>query len=442
MTTESGTVAALTLEGHGIIAGEGRRVMVPGVLPGERITYSRRRRRRNYDEGSLVELVEEAPSRVRPRCPSFGICGGCSLQHLSAEGQLAEKQDALLQSLARLGGVSAERLLPPLSGSAWGYRRRARLAVRDVPKKGRVLVGFREQGRPYVADMNECHTLHPEIAALIPRLSELIGRLSIRARLPQVEATVADNAVALVFRVLSAPSSADLEHLRSFAMREELRLFLQPGGPDSLAALQGTADPDDLHYSLSAWNLELRFGPVDFIQVHAEINRMMIDQAMGLLEPGPTDRVLDLYCGIGNFTLPAARRAGEVLGLEGAGSAVRRAEANARMNGIANARFVEADLAGAGAEGAWTRERFDLALLDPPRSGAAPLLPALSCVGPRRIVYVSCHPGTLARDAGILVREHGYRLEAAGVMDMFPQTSHVESMALFTHDRNADGRRD
>jgi 23S rRNA (uracil1939-C5)-methyltransferase len=341
------------------------------------------------------------------------------------------KQTTLLQSLARIGEVQPASVLPPIRGAVWGYRRRARLAVRHVERKGRVLVGFREHEKPWVVDMLSCAVADPAISRLIEPLSGLIGALSIRARLPQVEATVADNATALVFRVLDAPTAADLEQLAEFAARHAVRIYLQPGNPDSVVPLHPEEPADELHYRLPAYDLALTFGPTDFIQVHGEVNRQMVDQAIRLLAPTAADRVLDLYCGIGNFTLPLARQAGEVLGLEGAGAMIRRGQHNAALAGLASVRFVEADLSGAGVEGAWTRERFDLVLLDPPRTGAVELLPALGKLAVRRIVYVSCHPGTLARDAGLLVREHGYRLISAGVMDMFPHTSHVESMALF-----------
>jgi 23S rRNA (uracil1939-C5)-methyltransferase len=428
---EYSEVAALTLEGSGVLAPGGKRVLVPGALAGEEVGFQRRRRRRNYDEGVLVEIRRPSPERVSPACQYFGRCGGCSLQHLAPDAQLALKQTTLLDSLARIGSVTPEDLLQPVRGAIWSYRRRARLAVRHVERKGRVLVGFREAEKPWVVDMLSCATVVPAIGSLIDPLSGLVGRLSIRARLPQVEATAAENATALVFRVLDPPSPADRDELRAFAAAHGVRVYLQPGDPASALPLDPEPGAADLHYTLPSFGLALTFGLTDFIQVHAEVNRLMVDQALRLLAPGPSDRALDLYCGIGNFTLPLARRAGEVLGLEGAPAAVARAQANAAGAGIASARFAVADLAGAGAEGAWTRQRFDLALLDPPRTGAAELLPALARTGPRRIVYVSCHPGTLARDAGLLVRDHGYRLTRAGIMDMFPHTSHVESMAVF-----------
>jgi 23S rRNA (uracil1939-C5)-methyltransferase len=429
---ESAEVADLTLEGAGVVASPGgKRVLVPGALAGEQISFRRERRRRNFDEGVLLEVLRPSAQRVAPACEYFSRCGGCSLQHLDPAAQLAMKQASLLDSLQRIGRTVPERVLAPISAAVWGYRRRARLAVRDVPKKGRVLVGFREREQPRVVDMLSCATMHPAVSRLLPALSELVGSLSVRSRLPQIEVTVADNATALVLRVLDPPGDRDRQLLRAFAGNHALRIYLQGGGPESVMPLDPLPADDDLCYALPAHGLSLRFGPVDFVQVHPEVNRRMIDQAIELLEPAATDRVLDLYCGIGNFTLPLARRAGAVTGIEGARLAVERARQNAAAAGLANTRFIEADLGGAGMEGAWTRESFDLALLDPPRTGAAELLPALAGVGARRIVYVSCHPGTLARDAGLLVSDHGYRLLAAGVMDMFPQTSHVESMALF-----------
>jgi 23S rRNA (uracil1939-C5)-methyltransferase len=429
---ETAEVLALTLEGAGVVATPGgKRVLVPGALTGEQISFRCQRRRRNFDEGVLLEVLRPSPQRAVPACEYFSRCGGCSLQHLESAAQLAMKQTTLLDALQRIGKISPERILPPISAAVWGYRRRARLAVRHVAKKGRVLVGFREREQPRVVDMLSCETIHPAVSRLLPALSALVGELSIRARLPQIEVTVADNATALVLRVLDPPAARDMELLQKFALAHGLRIYLQPGGPDSVAPLDPLQADEELCYAIPAYGLSLSFGPADFIQVHPEVNLRMIDQAIALLAPTATDRVLDLYCGIGNFTLPLAKCAAEVTGIEGARPALERGRQNAAAAGLTNTRFIQADLSGAGAEGAWTRESFDLVLLDPPRTGAAELLPALAGVGARRIVYVSCHPGTLARDAGLLVSAHGYRLEAAGAMDMFPQTSHVESMALF-----------
>lgn len=439
-TPVRGHVAGLTLEGCGVLRPEGKRVLVPDALPGEEIDYVVARRHPRYDEGRLVAVAVPSVDRVAPACEYFGRCGGCVLQHLAPAAQLAAKEQALLETLARIGGVRPARVLPATAGSAWGYRRRARLAARDVAGKGRVLVGFHERARPYVMDMGSCATAHPAISALLVPLSELAGALSFRARLPQFEVTVADNAVAVVIRALQAPTAADRAMLAAFAARpaadgRPVWLYLQTGNAANLEAVG--ADTGTLHYSLAGEDLRLQFGPTDFIQVHAGVNAALIATALAELAPGPADRVLDCFAGIGNFSLPLARRAGHVVGLEGAGSAVEWARRNAAAAGLANVEFAVADLAGAGVAGAWTRERFRLALLDPPRAGARELLAPLAATGVERLVYVSCHPGTLARDAGILVTGHGFELAAAGVFDMFPHTSHVESLAVFTRGRAA-----
>lgn len=413
---------------------EGKRVFVPGVIGDEQVDFRRRRQRRNFDEGELVTIHTPSASRVAPRCAVFGRCGGCTLQHVDADGQLALKERALLESLRRIGGVVPERVLPAVSEAKWGYRRRARLAVRDVPGKGRVLVGFRERDKPYITDMQHCETLDPALAALLPALSGLVGGLSLRARLPQVELSRGDEAVAVVFRVLDPPTAADRAAFGQFAVSHGVQVWLQPGAESTLVPLDPASAPPDLTYELPEFGLRFAFGPLDFVQVHAAVNRRMIAQALALLAPGPGKRVLDLFCGIGNFSLPLARMAGEVVGMELSAASVSRAAANARLNDITNANFVPLDLAGEQAAAAVAGSAADLVLLDPPRSGALELLPALGGLPARRLVYVSCHPGTLARDARILVEEHGFRLGAAGVLDMFPQTAHVESMALFERD--------
>jgi 23S rRNA (uracil1939-C5)-methyltransferase len=438
--TERGAVVGLTLEGLGVVRPEGKRVLVRGALPGEDVAYVRTKRRSNYDEAQLVAVHAASPDRVDPRCTYFGTCGGCALQHLAAPAQLLAKQATLVDSLARIGGVQPATILPAVAGPPWGYRRRVRFAARDVQAKGRVLVGFNERERPWVMDMDHCETAHPLASALLPSLAALAGSLSVRARLPQFEVTVADNAVAVVARVLSPLTEADNVRLAAFAAEpgmadRPLRLFVQPGDGSTLVPVGSAArDPAPLEYGLPAWGLKLAFGPTDFIQVNAAVNELLVAQVLAQLDPQPTDRVLDAYAGVGNFSLPLAQRAGQVLGMEGAAPAVAWARRNAAAAGLANAQFFVADLAGNGLGGAWVRERFDLALLDPPRTGARELLAPLAATGVRRLVYVSCHPGTLARDAGILTTEHGFRLEAAGVFDMFPQTSHVESMAVFTRD--------
>ncbi len=428
---ESALVQDMTPEGQGLATLAGKRVFIDGALTGEQVSLRRVRARRQYDEAELLEVLAASPERVVPRCTWFGRCGGCTLQHLSAAGQLQLKQAVLADNLERIGHVEPRRWLTPVEGPAWGYRRRARLSVRHVEAKGRVLVGFSERGNPRVTDMLGCETLHPAAAALIAPLSGLIGALSLRQRIPQVELAVTDAATALVIRVLDEPTAADLARLREFRDRHGLRLLLQRSGAGDLTPLDAGIDDAELSYRLDGDSLVLTFGPTDFIQVNAAINERLLALAVELLTPGPGSRLLDLYCGIGNFTLPLARRAAEVLGVEGDARAVARARHNAALNGIGNAVFRAADLAGADASAAWGTARFDAVLLDPPRAGAAAVLAPLAACGAARIVYISCHPGTLARDAGVLVHEHGFALAAAGILDMFPATSHVESVALF-----------
>jgi 23S rRNA (uracil1939-C5)-methyltransferase len=428
---ESGVVHDMTAEGQGIIDVAGKRVFVAGAITGESVTFQRLHWRRNYDEAKLLEVAAPSADRAVPRCRYFGTCGGCSLQHLTGAAQLHLKQAVLADNLQRIGQVSPAQWLAPVTGPPWGYRRRARLSVRDVAGKGRVLVGFSERGSPYVADMLGCETLHPQVARLIAPLSELIGRLSLRRQIPQVEAAVADNATVLVLRVLATPSAADLDQLRAFRDQHHIRVLLQHSSPAAVVGLDPAVDEGELWYELPASRLRMGFGPTDFIQVNAGVNQQMIGLATALLEVTPAMRILDLYCGIGNFTLPLALQSAHVLGLEGEARAVARARSNAVLNGVGNAEFRCVDLGSADGAMAWVGRRFDAALLDPPRAGAAAMLRPVADSGARRIVYVSCHPGTLARDAGVLVNELGYRLLTAGVLDMFPATSHVESLALF-----------
>lgn len=428
-TPEVADITSLDHEGRGVARIGGKTVFVDGALPGEEVALRRTERRRRHDEAVVVEVLRPSPARVTPRCPHFGVCGGCSLQHLDHGAQLRSKQATVAESLARIGGVEPERWLPALAGPVWAYRRRARLGCRFVDRKERVLVGFRERNSPLLADLHQCEILAEPAGRLIDPLAALIGKLSIRRRTPQVEVAVADNATALVLRVLDAPTDADREAMREFEKRHGVELYLQSGGLDTVTPLSPPATP--LRYELPGLAAGIEFAPTDFVQVHGELNRQMIASAVELLEPGHTDRVLDLYCGLGNFSLPIATRAMAVTGVEGDAALVARAEANASRNHIGNARFhvanLDADLSGAG----WAREHHDLVLLDPPRAGARGVLAVIAAFRPRRVVYVSCHAGTLARDAGILVQQHGFRLTAAGIMDMFPHTSHVESIALF-----------
>jgi 23S rRNA (uracil1939-C5)-methyltransferase len=428
---ETATILSVTHDGRGIADTSGKKVFVTGALEGEEVRFLRRKSRRKFDEAELLDVISASPERMDARCAVFGRCGGCALQHVSVEQQRAIKSATLKDNLERIGGVAPGRWLEPLIGPAWSYRRRARLAVKDVSAKGRVLVGFRERHAPFITDMHRCEVLAAPLGTLIDPLSETVGRLSIRARLPQVEVAVADNATALVFRVLDPPASGDLDVLRGFGGEHGLRIYLQPGGPDSLRLLHPAGGVEPLCYRLPEFDVRIEFEPVDFVQVNGEINQAMVGRAIELLEPGPQDSVLDLFCGIGNFSLPLARRCGEVLGVEGEAALVQRAAANAAGNAIGNARFRQADLAAIDGSEQWLQGPWDRLLLDPARSGAAEVVRHIARIDPSRIVYVSCHPGTLARDAGVLVNEAGYTLEAAGIIDMFPHTAHVESIAVF-----------
>jgi 23S rRNA (uracil1939-C5)-methyltransferase len=425
---ESGVVLALNHDGDGIVK-EGKTAFVPGVLPGETIRYTRTRHHRQHDEARLIEVVAPAADRVTPACGHFGTCGGCALQHLAPAAQLAAKAAELAASLERIGRVTPREWLAPLEGPVWNYRRRARLSARYVRKKERSLVGFRERSAPYVAEIASCPVLAPPFDTLVMPLSELLTGLSIRERVPQVEVAAGDGARAVILRVLTAPSAADLESIRAFGLAHGVNMYLQPGGLDTVAPVDGV--PAALDYALPAFDLRLAFEPSDFIQVNPAINQALVARAVEHLGAGTGDRVLDLFCGLGNFTLALARSAGHVVGIEGDAGLIARARANAARNGIGNAEFHVGNLAaGDVAQNRWWTGGFSHVLLDPPRAGAREVLPAIARLAPRRILYVSCHPGTLARDLGILVNEHGYVLAAAGVLDMFPHTTHVESMAL------------
>jgi len=426
---EVATVAALTHDAQGIVR-EGKAAFVAGALPGESIRFRRTRQHRQYDEAELLEVLEPSAARVAPRCAHFGVCGGCALQHLAPEAQLEAKQTELRDNLERVGRVAPQQWLEPLRGPVWNYRRRARLGAKFVIKKDRVVVGFRERLAPYVAEVQRCEVLSSPVGELIAPLAAMLNGLSIRHRIPQIEAAVADNVVALVLRVLDPPATDDLARLREFAARHAVRFYLQAGGLDSVLPLDGdTGEP--LRYGLPQFGLQLQFAPTDFVQINAQINAALVSRAVELLELTPSASVLDLYCGLGNFTLALARRAGRVVGVEGAQGLVERARHNARLNDIANAEFHVADLGRAPDPGLpWLRDNYTHVLLDPPRAGASEVLAAVSRLNPQRVLYISCHPGSLARDLGLLVHEHGMNLVAAGVLDMFPHTTHVESLAL------------
>ncbi|MEX0733395.1 MAG: 23S rRNA (uracil(1939)-C(5))-methyltransferase RlmD [Steroidobacteraceae bacterium] len=426
---ETAEIESLDHEGRGVARIGGKTVFVDGALPGELVRMQRIRRRRRHDEAVTIEVLRPAPERVTPRCPHFGTCGGCALQHLDHVAQLAAKSRIVAEELSRIGGVLPERWLPPLAGPIWSYRRRARLGCKFVDRKGRVLVGFRERGSPLIADLRQCEVLAAPVGKLIADLAALIGGLDLCRRVAQIEVAVAENATALVLRILDDPTPGDLAALREFESRHGVALYLQRGGLDTVQPLSPPAVP--LRYDLPELPSGIEFAPTDFVQVNGELNRLMVAQALLLLEPRESDQALDLFCGLGNFSLPLARRVAAVTGVDGDAALVARARANAARNGIQNARFHLADLAAEAEQQPWAKGRYDLVLLDPPRAGAREILPIAVASRPRRIVYVSCHAGTLARDAGILVESLGYRFAAAGIMDMFPHTAHVESIAVF-----------
>ena len=423
------TIESLAHDGRGVTHIDGKAVFIDGALPGEVVSFEYTTSRRKFDEGRVTAVQTASPDRVEPRCAHFGVCGGCSLQHLDSAAQIQAKQQTLLDNLRHIGKVEPESLLPPLTGPAWGYRTKGRLGVKDVVKKGRVLVGFREKRSPYVADLARCEVLHPAVGDRLEGLSGLIEQLEVRARIPQIEVAVASETTALVFRHLDPLTPHDHDVLKRYAMDQGVHVYLQPAGPDTVQVLW--PEKSVLSYTLASESVVIEFQPTDFTQVNTAINEQMVARVLEMMSLGETDTVLDLFCGLGNFTLPLARHAGQVTGVEGDAGLVSRARDNAALNGLDNTAFHVANLAVTNTGAAWAGSGYNKVLLDPPRSGAAEVMPLLGNIHPQRIVYVSCHPGSLARDAGTLVNELGYRLLSAGVMDMFPHTAHVESIALF-----------
>lgn len=427
-----GQIEDMTQEGNGVTRLEGKTVFVAGTLPGEKVKYQQVKFRKTYDEADLVEVLEASPDRVEPKCEYFGYCGGCSVQQMDASKQIKYKEKTLIDNLERIGNVKAEQMLEPLSGPHWHYRRKARLGVKDVPKKGRVLVGFREKRAPYIADIKSCQVLEASVGLKLTDLSEMIEKLSIKAELPQIEVAIGDNAVGLVLRVLKEPSEDDLSIIREFAKLHDFAIWLQPKGPETIYPLDD--HKTQLYYELPDYDTRVNFLPSDFTQVNPELNKKMVKQAVEMLDVKPGQQVLELFAGLGNFTVPLARQVGdegEVVTVEGDATLVARGEDNAKQNGCTNTTGYVANLYEDCTNDPWYGRKFDRVLIDPPRSGAAEILPMIAAAKPEKIVYVSCHPGTLARDAGILVNELGYKLVQAGAMDMFPHTAHVESIALF-----------
>ena len=422
-------ITDLSHDGKGVAHLDGKAVFIDDALPGETVEWVRTKSSRTLDEGRLTNVVNASPHRVVPGCIHFGICGGCALQHLAGEQQLHFKQQQLLESLTRIGHVSPESILPPLQAGQWHYRRRARLAARWVPKKQRTVVGFRERSSSFIADLKRCEILAPPVGDLVEPLSLLISSMSVRAKVPQIEVAVADHAVALVIRILDALTPEDRQALEAFELAHSVEIYLQPGGYDTIAPLRER--PSVLEYRLDQFDIAVQFQPTDFVQVNGPLNSLMVERAVQLLKPTANDRVLDLFCGLGNFSLPLARSAAHVTGVEGEAGLVRRARENAQRNKLDNTEFYVANLAEPNRESAWAKAHYDKVLLDPPRAGAREVLDVVARSGAASVLYISCHPGSLARDAGVLVQEHGFKLVSAGVMDMFPHTAHIESMALF-----------
>lgn len=437
-------VESLDQEGRGVAHRDGKAVFIEGALPGERVVYEPRRQKAKYETGRAIEILRESASRVAPRCPHaglhFGACGGCSMQHIDARAQVAFKQRALEDALWHLGKVKPQMMLRPIEGPAWRYRHRARFTVRYVAKKGDVLVGFHERASSYVADIRQCEVVPKKVSDLLLPLRELVFALSLHERLPQIELAVGEAAgqpsIVLVFRVLQPPSSADLTLLREFARAHAVEIWLQPAGPESAAPLD-PAQPKRLELSLPSFGVVLPFLPTDFTQVNHQTNEMLVARAVRLLAPAATDVVADFFCGLGNFTLPLATRARKVVGFEGSAPLVERARTAAAANALADRTEFTARNLSAFTPDDWQAivERHgavDKVLIDPPRDGALAVVQAISAAPqpPSKVVYVSCNPATLARDCNVLVNQAGWKLRAAGVVNMFPHTSHVESIAL------------
>lgn len=432
------SIESLDQEGRGIAHVEGKVIFIEGALIGEQVTYSSFHKKPSYEIAKAIQVIKASSSRVQPKCQHFGVCGGCAMQHLDFSTQVAAKQRVLEDALWHIAKVKPDSMLPAVYGPAWGYRHRARLRARYVPGKGKVLVGFNEKRSSFVAHLQGCEVLPPHISALIVPLQELVTRLSIHDLMPQIEVAVGDRVSALVFRILEPIDNNDEGLLRAFADKHGVQIWLQSKGPDTATPFY-PLDAPELTYTLPEFNLTYPFMPTEFTQVNPQINQVLIRRAMSLLDPQPGERIADLFCGLGNFTLPIARSGAHVMGLEGSTSLVSRARGNAERNGLARqTEFREADLFEMTPEKLAALGRFDKLLIDPPRDGAMELIKSLpdaedvsSSTSPKRIVYVSCKPGTLARDTGLLVQNKGYRLTACGIINMFPHTTHVESIAVF-----------
>lgn len=424
-------VNSLSHEGRGISTINDVTTFIDGALSQETVTCKIIKKHRHYNDAQIVEVLSASPERVQPICPHFNMCGGCSMQHINLDAQVNLKQKTLLDQLHHFGKVKPEEILPPLSGNPHGYRRKARLGVRYVRNKERVLVGFREKLSNKLADLQTCAVLIPQVGNKISELSELIGNLASFEHIAQIEVAASDTEIALVFRHLIALSEEDVQKLIAFGQAHQFHIYLQPNPPAPLQKIWPADNQHKLSYLLPAYDLEMQFHPLDFIQVNGEINKSMLARALELLNPQPTDTILDLFCGLGNFTLPIARHAKHVVGVEGGKEMVARAQDNAKHNSISNVEFHAANLMEPDPSSSWMRKTYDKILLDPPRTGAQEIIEYFPSLAAKQIVYVSCNPATLARDAGKLVYNQGYKLKKVGVINMFPHTTHIEAIALF-----------
>lgn len=425
------TIERLSHEGRGVAKINGKTTFIENALPTEEVSFNYLKRRSKYDEGVVETVLKASPERVEPKCPHFLICGGCSLQHLKSDSQIQFKQATLLEQFQHFGQVIPQTLLPPLTGPTYAYRRKARLGVRFVVKKDRMLVGFREKNGRYIADISSCAVLEPTVSCLIEPLKNDLMKLAAYREIAQIEVAIGDDETALIFRNLQPLSASDQNLLIEFGQQHQVSIYLQPGNPKTTYRIWPTAGEERLVYRFPAHDIELKFHPLDFVQVNAEINRKMVDRVIDLFELKPEDNILDLFCGLGNFTMPLARYCHSVVGIEGDSEMVIRAQENAQHNQLNNTAFFKHDLTQPFSELAWAKKTYHKILLDPPRSGAAEILADIARLKPQRLVYISCNPATLARDTHELVHQHGFKLLSAGVMDMFPQTCHVESIAVF-----------
>lgn len=426
-------ITKLSHDGRGVGRDlDGKTVFIDGVLPGEQVTYKPLRQKSRFSEGQAIAIANPSVDRVVPKCAHFSICGGCAQQHISSDAQLTAKLNSVLEQLEHFGETKPANILPTLTGPIWGYRNKARLGVRYVIKKNKLLVGFREKQKNYLAEIDSCTILNPKIGLLITPLKELIATLNAYQDIAQIEVAIGDSSMALVIRNLRDLNDADQQKLISFASVHNFELYLQPGNPQSIYKLWPQDNIERLYYSLPAYNLNLAFHPLDFTQINPELNQKMIAQAIDLLQLTATDTVLDLFCGLGNFTLPMATIAANVVGVEGSANMVERGYENAQRNGVQNVNFYAADLTLPQQDVVWAKQRYNKILLDPPRLGAIEIIPLLASLRPEMILYVSCNPATLARDSKLLTQQYGYKLSHLGIMDMFPHTLHIETMALFT----------